>query len=167
MRAASLSKSRSGIWVFGCGGGSYTSTYGGRWATDKDFNLKGAIYVRTRGDLACVCDQVGVPIQIDDIIWIAKGRLPFHRSHVERLQVIDILPVDKAVDIPLEPIVVNGRAHWGMTEPEGYAILEPLALDTSFEVPTNIRHALETYHNRSGAAFATIIQWPHGAEHRQ
>ncbi|MCK5016559.1 MAG: hypothetical protein KAS32_05735 [Candidatus Peribacteraceae bacterium] len=126
---------KSGLPYFDVGGGATTNKFSGCWVLNDRLRLKNALFIKSRGPLACSLKQAIVPLAIGDFIVTGHGPLPVNLDNPEFT--IDISRVDE--------ISLRGK--------DSEALISKVNSDVRLYVPEPVRIGLRTYHNRDGSFF--------------
>jgi hypothetical protein len=128
------SYSNSNKPCLGVGGGAYRSTFSGRILLRSNA-LPEALFVRSRGQLACSLEQAIIPAQLGDVVVNVAGKLP-------------ATPDNPDIEIKAYKIV-------SVSDIDGIPVFTVLRCEVP---PLSIFpwEALGTYHNRDGKSF---VKW--------
>lgn len=126
--------SRTGRPVLGVGGGAFSNTFTSRFILDKKtLELKTAVFIKSKGPLACRHEQAIVPVDVGDYICIFSGARP-------------------ADDIENVDIVKKGFRITSIND--DFLYLEEMS--SLPPIPKSVREGCCVYHNRDGSYFCKL-----------
>lgn len=123
-----ITRSKLGLPCAGVGGGSFADSFMVRYVLSPSNELKRAIFIRRRGDLACRLDQAIVPLTVGDKIVTLRGKGPIVQDNPNLQVKIHVVTSDNTIH--------EASVDWS--------------------IPRSVSKGGGVFHNRDGTFFARL-----------